>query len=283
MQSQSRVHFVRQHLCRVVLTFLFVAIASVQAVDKRFDYREGGIIRGPKGEKKIALEFTAHDFGEGGETILNELARHKAKASFFFTGHFLRKPEFAPLIRRIVAEGHYLGPHSDQHLLYCPWEGEKKTLISKELFRSDLEKNIKAIEAFGVSRERIRFFVPPYEWYNQEIVAWSEEMGHTLINFSPGTRSNADYTEDTAKNFVSSEAILQSILKKEKEDPNGLNGFLLLLHFGVGEKRTDKFHKRFGELMDQLAEKGYSFVRVDELLQVETPSGQRSADSDQAK
>ena len=31
--------------------------------------------------------------------------------------------------------------------------------------------------------------------------------------------------------------------------------------------RTDKFHYRFGELLDTLAGKGYEFVRVDELLQ----------------
>ena len=43
--------------------------------------------------------------------------------------------------------------------------------------------------------------------------------------------------------------------------------FLFLLHVGSGPGRTDKFHYRFGELLDQLAAKGYQFVRVDELLQ----------------
>ncbi len=51
--------------------------------------------------------------------------------------------------------------------------------------------------------------------------------------------------------------------------PHGLNGFLLLLHIGAGPKRTDKFHTRFGELLDDLAGKGYQFVRVDELLETE--------------
>ncbi|MBA4148081.1 MAG: polysaccharide deacetylase family protein [Verrucomicrobia bacterium] len=266
--------YLRGNTTQRISTFTAIALVSVfltislRAAESPFELREGGIIRGPKLEKRIALEFTAHDFGDGGETILNELAKHKAKASFFFTGHFLRKSEFKPLIKRVVADGHYVGPHSDAHLLYCPWTGEKKTLISKELFRTDLDKNIKAIEAFGVPRSEIKYFVPPYEWFNQEIVDWSKEMDLTLINFSPGTRSTADYTEDTAKNFVSSEAILESILKKEREDPNGLNGFLLLLHFGVSDKRTDKFHKRFGELMDVLSSKGYQFVRVDELLTI---------------
>ena len=108
--------------------------------------------------------------------------------------------------------------------------------------------------------------MPPYEWYNEEIVEWSNELGLTIINFSPGTRSTADYTTDDAKNFVSSEAIFQSILKREREDPHGLNGFLLLLHLGAGPERSDKFHARFGELLEVLSAKGYTFVRVDELL-----------------
>ncbi|MEO7300755.1 MAG: hypothetical protein ABI042_19490 [Verrucomicrobiota bacterium] len=114
----------------------------------------------------------------------------------------------------------------------------------------------------------MKFWIPPFEHYNEEIVSWSRELGLTLINFSPGTRSNADYTEDDAKNFVSSQIIFDSILKPEREDPNGLKGFLLLLHFGVGPKRTDKMHERLGALLDELQKRGYEFVRVDELLQI---------------
>ena len=66
----------------------------------------------------------------------------------------------------------------------------------------------------GVPRKQVKFWLPAYEWYNQDIVNWSKAMGLTLINYSPGTRSNADYLEDTAKNFVSSKAILDSIIKK---------------------------------------------------------------------
>jgi peptidoglycan/xylan/chitin deacetylase (PgdA/CDA1 family) len=95
-------------------------------------------------------------------------------------------------------------------------------------------------------------------------------MGLTLINFTPGTRSNADYTGEVDTNFVSSQAIFDSIVQKEREDPHGLNGFILLLHLGSGPGRKDKFHTRFGELLDYLAGKGYEFVRVDELLEPNT-------------
>jgi peptidoglycan/xylan/chitin deacetylase (PgdA/CDA1 family) len=226
----------------------------------------GGIVRGPSATRRIALEFTGHEFAEGGAIILNELARRGARASFFLTGDFLRTPEFAPLVRRIVREGHYLGPHSDKHLLYCDWETRDKTLVTIDAFTHDLENNLRAVEAFGVRRADVRYWVPPYEWYNAEIAGWSSSLGLTLVNFTPGTRSNADYTGEADRNFVPSQRIHDSILAREREDPDGLNGFLLLLHIGAGPGRTDKMHNRLGSLLDALSERGYRFVRVDELL-----------------
>ena len=222
------------------------------------EFREGGIIRGPTSSKRLAIVFTGHGYAEGGEIILSELRKHKGKGSFFFTGEFLTNANFKPLIQRVVREGHYLGPHSDQHVLYCPWDGPKRTLVTREQFRSDMQANLEKIERAGVKRSRIRYFLPPYEHYNQEIVDWAKELGLTLINFTPGTRSNADYTGEGEKNFVFSKAIFDSIVAKERQDTNGLNGFILLLHIGCGPGRADKFPARFGELLDYLGGKGYS-------------------------
>lgn len=99
----------------------------------------------------------------------------------------------------------------------------------------------------------------------------------TLINFTPGTRSNADYTGEADRNFVPSSVIYDSILARERQDPNGLNGFILLLHLGAGPGRQDKFHTRFGGLLDVLAAKGYEFVRVDELLDSDHTGGSMAA------
>jgi len=246
------------------LLALFLAMMAAQAGPDRFEYREGGIIRGPRGEKKLALEFTADEFTEGGTTILDQLAARHVKASFFLTGRCLRNPDIQPLARRIIADGHYLGPHSDTHPLLCPWNGPKKTLVTKEFFMGEMECNIEAIEKFGIKRPAIQFFIPPYEWYNEEIVRWARELDLRLIDFTPGTRSTADYTENGASNFVSSQVIYKSIVAKEKKD--GLNGYLLLLHMGSGPLRTDKMADHLGELIDYLQGRGYQFVRVDELL-----------------
>ena len=245
----------------------------------------------------MAFVFTGHASAEGSETILNELAKHGARASFFFTGDFLTNGSFTPLVHRVVKEGHYLGPHSDKHLLYCSREQAKQTLVTCNGFKSDLAANLQKTEharmaggelrpreperqPFEMSRTETRYFLPPYAHYNRDIAQWTLEMGFTLISFTPGTRSNADYTGEADTNYVSSQAIFDSIVKQEHEDPHGLNGFILLLHIGSGPGRAEKLHTRFGELLDFLSAKGYQFVRVDELLE---PSEAVSQQGDKPK
>lgn len=242
-----------------------------------FTYVHGGIVRGPRDRKRLALIFTGGSFGEGATSILDELKKRDIKASMFVTGDFIRKPEHVPLLKRMIREGHYVGPHSDQHLLYCPWEDRNKTLVSREEFRRDLEKNIADLVALGMPREQIKYFVPPYEWYNDQIVRWADEMGLVLINFSPGTRSTSDYLPQGHKRFMPSEQIYRGILDLESQAIDGLKGFVLLLHLGVGPERTDKMHRFVGPLVDELKNKrGYSFVRVDDLLERSTATSRPS-------
>lgn len=83
--------------------------------------------------------------------------------------------------------------------------------------------------------------MPPYENYTQEIADWTTARGMVLINLT----------------------------KKEETDPDGLSGFLLLMHLGATPERTiDRLHDYLGPLMDEIGRRGYRFVRVDELLGV---------------
>ncbi len=231
-----------------------------------FTYQDGAVVRGSRATRQVALVFTGHAFAEGAGPILEALARHEAKASFFLTGDFLRNAQFAPLVRRMLAEGHYVGPHSDRHRLYCMWTPDRWTLLTRAEFEADLNGNLRELERFGVTRRQARFFLPAYEHHNRDISDWTQRMGLTLVNLSPGTRSAADYTAEKDPNFVSSQAILDSILRRESEDPAGLNGFVLLLHLGSGPDRTDKMHLRLPELLSRLKERDYTFERIDRLL-----------------
>jgi peptidoglycan/xylan/chitin deacetylase (PgdA/CDA1 family) len=232
-----------------------------------FTWETDAIARGPRDRKVIALMFTGGEWAQGTEFILDELAGRGIKAAFYFTGDYLNTPEFGPGLRRIIAEGHLVGPHGYAHLLYTPWDDRSRTLVTREEFVADLRRNIEQVVALGVPREQVIWWVPPYEWYNEQIVQWSLEEGMRLHNFTRGTLSSADYTTADAPNYRDSETIFRSIVEYEAREPDGMNGFLLFTHVGASPLRPDLFHTRLPALLDHLEARGYSFVRVDQLLE----------------
>lgn len=194
------------------------------------------------------------------------MKQNNTKASFFFTGRFYRNPAFHKIIQQLKSNGNYLGAHSDDHLLYCDWTKRDSLLVTRQQFKLDLQKNYHELEKFGVTKSSAHFFLPPYEWYNDSIAVWTNEMDLQLINYTPGTLSHADYTTPQDKNYRNSDNILQSIINYEQTHTRGLNGFILLMHIGTDAKRTDRFYFYLPQLMKWLKMKNYKPVRIDELL-----------------
>jgi len=227
--------------------------------------RTGAIIRGNIKEKKIHLIFTGDSFADGAETILQVLKKHKIKASFFLTGNFYRNPEYKNFITTAKKDGHYLGAHSNAHLLYNDWSKEKNLLVNYEEFSEDIDENYKAMIPFGFKKEDTPYFLPPYEWNNAIITQWSARNKLTLINYTPGTLSHADYTLPKEKNYRNSAEIYNSIIDLEAN--SGLNGFLLLSHLGTDPKRVDKFYNKLDDLISNLKEKDYEFIGLEAILE----------------
>jgi endoglucanase len=250
------------------LIYLLAAFDSrTKIIPKEFTTELGAITRGRKTERKVALVFTGDEFADGGSSIIQNLDKHNIKASFFLTGRFYNNSKFTPLIKSLKAKGNYLGAHSDQHLLYNDWKKRDSLLVSETQFEQDLNANYKAMANFGIAKKDAPYFLPPYEWYNQAIADWTNKMGLQLVNFTAGTRSNADYTyPQMGRSYRSSNEIYQSIVDYEQSKSDGLNGFMLLLHMGTDGRRTDKFYERLPELISYLKNKGYKLVTVNDLL-----------------
>src|SRR5579875_3445260 len=202
-------------------------------MDAPFVLSHGAIIRGDTTQHQLAIVFTGDEFADGGNDIAATLERYKVKASFFFTGRFYRNLQFKSIIRRLKKDGHYMGSHSNNHLLYCDWSKRDSLLVAKDSFQTDLLRSYAAMQSCGIYKPQAHYFLPPYEWYNDTIAAWTKDMGLQLINYTPGTLSHADYTTPEDKNYRSSPAIYGSIINYENKSACGLNGFMLLMHIGT--------------------------------------------------
>ena len=188
------------------------------------------------------------------------------------TGGLVDGPIYTSIFNRLI--GIYLAnedeyaPFQSDYVVYhddfADWEKRDSTLVSRDTFENDLKDNYATMEKIGLKIEPKRYFIPPYEWYNQKISDWAKTMDVQIINFTPGTTSNADYTTPDMNNYLSSQTIYRNILAYEEK--NTLNGFLLLMHIGTNPKRTDKLYNRLNDLIGELKHRGYEFVRVDELF-----------------
>ena len=219
-------------------------------------YQDGGIIRTDPSVKHIDFVFTAADKADGAERIISTLRKYNIKGGFFFTGEFFEM--YPDVVRRLVAEGHYVGSHSYGHLLYAPWGSRDSLLVIKQEFEEDIFKSYKVLREFGITDAP--YFIPPYEHYNATISSWARQLGLQVINYTPGTLTNGDYTTPEMKRYFSSKEILGRIWEYERTDPNGLNGHIMLIHFGTDPARTDKFYDKLPGLIRELRRKGYSFT-----------------------
>lgn len=245
------------------LTYYLSAMAKRSTPDKNV-YSRGGIIKTDPDKKRISLIFSGHEFADGYPTISKVLKKRKIKAAFFFTGDFYRNTAHHKMIKKLIADGHYVGAHSDQHLLYAAWEKQDSTLVSRETFVADIRANYREIQKFKSDISDVNLFLPAFEYYNDSIAALAKSLGLQVVNYTPGTRTNGDYTVPQMDNYYSSDFLFKSVMAEEQK--NGLNGNIMLMHIGTDARRTDKFYNYLDKLIVALQRKGYQFVNLPEAI-----------------
>lgn len=222
----------------------------------------GAIINFGSESNKIYLIFSAHEFNDGGNQILKSLNRNKIKASFFFTGDFYRNNTNAELIKNLIQSGNYLGCHSDKHLLYNDWNVRDSMLIDRHKFEEDIISNYAELSKYDIEIDSVKYFLPPFEWYNSDIVNWAGNMGLDVINLTPGIGTNADYTVPDMKNYKSSKSILHNLNDILTNDKKRLNGSIILIHLGTHPDRKDKLYNKLDKIIQMLKKQGFEFEKL---------------------
>ena len=236
---------------------------TAQGVDINI-YDNGGIVQGNPGEKNICLVFTADSLATGAQTIISTLKKNNVKGAFFFTGYFFsRHPD---IVKRLLNDGHYVSCHGYKHQVLCPWDNRDSSLVTHDQFIADLKQAYATMAPFGITPQSSPYFIPPYEWYNARHASWARELGLQVINFTPGTQSNNDYTWVGMKYYRDNKWLWNRMMDWEQQ--HTLNGHFLMVHFGKDSRRPKGFYDMLPQLIKELRKRGYNFVTPEQMVKL---------------
>ncbi|QTD43378.1 delta-lactam-biosynthetic de-N-acetylase [Sporosarcina sp. Te-1] len=135
--------------------------------------RHGAIYKGKPDEKIAYLTFDNGYENGYTESILDTLKNEDVPATFFLTGHYLKSA--APLVKRMVKEGHTIGNHSYNHPNMASASQQK---VEEELKKFDELLN----QTAGV--QRTSYFRPPEGIFSETLLAQANELGYRHIFWS---------------------------------------------------------------------------------------------------
>ncbi len=187
------------------------------------------------GKKLVALTF---DDGPGPytERLLDEMKKRNVKATFFLLG--TKVNNYPELVKRMDAEGHAIGSHSNDH--------ENLTKLSSSGIKSTMDKTADKIrKILGYNPEIMRC---PGGACNDNVKKYAKSAGIPIAYWDVDTR-------DWESRNVN--AIMKVCFGKDGIQ----DGSIVLLH-DIHKPSVDATIK----IMDRLIEEGYTFVTVPELI-----------------
>lgn len=190
-------------------------------------------------EKKIYLTFDCGYESGNTEMILDALKKHKAPATFFVVGNFLKSEP--KLIQRMVEEGHIVGNHT--------WSHPDMTKISTlDAFSKELSQ-VEELYKETTGKDMGKFYRPPQGKYSEENLKMAQELGYKTFFWS---LAYVDWQQDQQP---SKEEAFDKLLGRIHP------GAIVLLH------NTSSTN---GQIMDELLQKwedmGYTFHSLEELV-----------------
>ena len=187
-------------------------------------------------EPKVALTFDAAWGNEDTAKILEILKKHDVHVTFFMTGGWVES--YPDDVRAILAAGHDLGNHSENH--------KNMSRLSDDVKKDELMKvHEKVRDLTGYEMFLCR---PPYGDYDNAVVNVAKDCGYFAIQWDVDSLDWKDYGVD-------------SIIKTVTEHKHLGNGSIILCHNGA------KFTAQaLDTLITKLKDKGYTIVPVSELI-----------------
>lgn len=191
----------------------------------------------PNSGNKIYLTFDDGPTPEITKWVLQELEKHKAKATFFCIGNNIKKhPE---IFEKIIAKGHAIGNHTFNHL--NGWKTPTEEYIENiNLCRTQMAmQNPQSIISY--------LFRPPYGKIKASQAEKLQQFGYKIIMWDV---LSADF--DTS---ISPEKCLENVLKK------GTSGSIIVFHDSI--KAFPNLEYALPKALKYWSEKGFVFEKLD--------------------
>ena len=185
---------------------------------------------------QISISFDSAWGNEYTQTILDILAAHNVKATFFMTGQWVEK--FPEEVVKIYEAGHDLGNHSESHP-YMSKLGEAEQV--QELMT--VHNKVKELTGYDMF-----LFRAPYGDYNNSVISCIRENNYYPIQWDVDSLDWKDYGA-------------QDIIKRITENKKLGNGSIILCHNGA-KYITDALDT----VLTTLQDKGYEFVPISQLI-----------------
>lgn len=182
----------------------------------------------------IAVTFDVAWGNEDIDKILAVLKKHNAKATFFIVGEWASK--FPEDVKKMSAEGHSVGNHSDTHKSFSKCS---KSQIKKELLSCNEKLE-------GLTSKKVTLARAPSGDYTNDSISIASQMSMTMIQWNI---DSLDYRGLSVNEIVN------------RVVPAVSNGSILLFHTGV-----ENTAPALDLCLTKLSEKGFNFITVDELI-----------------
>ncbi|MFZ0302452.1 MAG: polysaccharide deacetylase family protein [Terracidiphilus sp.] len=147
----------------------------------------GTALTAPRRPGEIAMTFDDGPNPEWTPRLLDILAKHEVKATFFMLGKFAgAQPE---LVRRVAAEGHLIGDHS--------WSHPKLSKCTAKRIEEELKRTKDALEQ--IVGAKVKFFRPPFGARRPALFRIARELGLEPVLWNAMT---TDWSETSAEKIA---------------------------------------------------------------------------------